>query len=84
MCVVAAKSYLRPIDCINAKAIPVPITLYTFDIAFDGDNLRAGFLEPQLDANGKQPPESGRASSSRRLAESDRWRQFGSIALHVA
>ena len=45
----AAQSYLRPVDCIVCEGVPVPITLYTFDIAIDIDSVRPGFAAPKVD-----------------------------------
>jgi hypothetical protein len=44
-----AQSYLRPIDCISVEGCPVPLTLYTFDIVFDIETVRAGFMVPKVD-----------------------------------
>jgi hypothetical protein len=43
----AAQSFLRPLDLITAKAIQVPFTLYTFDIAYGqgGEELDLSALD---------------------------------------
>jgi hypothetical protein len=54
----AAQAYLRPVDCIMAKAIPVPVTLYTFDVSFDTEASRPTFVPPIAVSNSKgaKPP----------------------------